>query len=736
MTDALTDPSPEPLAGLLRHYRPEPGVPDEMLDGRGEVRPIWRDFLSRIARMSAQERAQRMERGDLYVRETGMFHRQYGAEGSVERDWPLSHFPVLVDEAEWEHVARGLKQRADLLEAVLADLYDGNRLVAEGLLPPTLVARNPEWLRPLAGVRPRSGHYLHFVAFDLGRGADGAWRVLADRTQAPSGAGFVLETRIATAHVFSDIYTRAPVHRLAGFFRAFREALQAQRGNDGGRIAILTPGRHNETYFEHAYIARYLGFLLVEGEDLAVRDGRVMVRTISGLQPVSVLWRRIDADWTDPLELNDASRIGVPGLVSTVRRGGVTMVNALGSGAVEMPGFSALLPRICETLRGEPLLLASTLEHETAALSTTPAFVDGRLRPRRLGLRMFLARTEEGWAVMPGGFARIGASGDPAALAMQRGGAAADVWVMSRGTADRQTLLASATVGAQRTTPYLPSRAAENLFWLGRYVERAEFVIRLLRAWHVRLVETGLPESALLRHLAAFLRIYGAPPDGGIPQGLSAAVGSALAAAGQVRERFSVDGWMALNDLDRTLRKAVPRAEPGADAARMTGVLLRKINGFSGLVHENMYQSMGWRFLSMGRALERALAMVDALAWFAEPAAPEGALDVLVEIGDSVMSHRRRFAVATNRDTVIDLLALDPLNPRAVLFQLRQLDAHIDALPGSGPDAPLTALERAVVRLCADVATAGTDELDSAQLADVAARIRALSDLLATAYLG
>lgn len=734
LADPLADPLDDPLARLLRDYRPQPGVPDEMMDGQGNPRPIWRDLLGRIALMDGNERGARMERGDLYLRETGMFHRQYSATEAGERDWPLSHMPVLMDEAEWQAIATGLIQRVEVLEAVLADLYDGNSLAARGLLPLALVAGNPEWLRPLVGVKPRSGHFLHFVAFDIGRGTNGEWQVLNDRTQAPSGAGFALETRIATSRVFPDIFSRTQVHRLAGFFRAFRDALQTERGNDGSRIAILSPGRYDDAYFEHAYIARYLGFLLVEGEDLIVRDGQVMVRTISGLQPVSVLWRRIDAARIDPLELDETSRIGLPGLVGAVRRHGVTMVNALGSGAVEAAGFCARLPRICEALRGEDLLLRGS-PSDNVSLSTTPAFAGGHLVPRRLALRMFLARTPEGWTVMPGGFARIGGACDSALPAMQQGEAAADVWIMSHGPADKQTLIASSTVGAQRTTPYLPSRAAENLFWLGRYVERAEFVIRLLRAWHVRLMETGTPESELLQSIATFLAGYGSGPDQGIPEGVSTSIRSALGSAARVRERFSVDGWMALADLERTMRDIAPRIRPGADAAHMTGVLLRKINGFSGLVHENMYQSMGWRFLSMGRALERGLSMVDALAWFAGPDAPEGALDVLVEVGDSVMSHRRRFSVATNRDTVLDLLALDQLNPRSVLFQLRQLYTHIDALPGSGPDAPLTSLERAAMLLHADVATSETGSLDGARLADFAARIRSLSDLLTAAYL-
>ena len=255
--------------------------------------------------------------------------------------------PLLIDEREWQAITAGLIQRAELFEAIVADIYGENRLVADGLLPPGLIASSPEFLRPMVGVKPASGHFLHFCAFELGRGPNGDWWVLGDRTQAPSGAGFALENRVATTRALSDIYGEMHVHRLAGFFRRFRDALHGMVAAPSGRVAILTPGPLNETYYEHAYIARYLGIMLLEGEDLTVADGRLMVRTVSGLKPVSVLWRRMDAAFADPLELNPQSQIGTPGLAEALRHGSVSLVNALGSGILETRAFLAFLPELC-----------------------------------------------------------------------------------------------------------------------------------------------------------------------------------------------------------------------------------------------------------------------------------------------------------------------------------------------------------------------------------------------------
>src|SRR5882724_7511051 len=343
--------------GLIDDYRLLPAIPDEMIDPAGNVRPGWTELMAGFDELGPEGLAARFERADQYLRDAGVFYRKYDGAAGKERAWPLAHVPLIIDETDWMLITRGLVQRAELLERLLADIYGDNHLVARGVLPPELIARNPEFLRPVAGIKPASGHYLHFCAFELGRGPDGGWWVLGDRTQAPSGAGFALENRVATTRALSDIYAKMHVHRLAGFFRDFRDALNGEARRNDGRVGILTPGQHNETYFEHAYIARYLGFMLLEGEDLVVEAGEVMVRTVSGLKPVSVLWRRMDAQFTDPLELRSDSRIGTPGMTEALRQGSISMVNAIGSGILETRALSAFMPRLSQALLGSALEL-------------------------------------------------------------------------------------------------------------------------------------------------------------------------------------------------------------------------------------------------------------------------------------------------------------------------------------------------------------------------------------------
>jgi uncharacterized circularly permuted ATP-grasp superfamily protein/uncharacterized alpha-E superfamily protein len=788
-------------AALLAGYAPPSGAQDELLDGAGAVRPVWRPFIRHFAAISPEERSRRFARGEQYLRDAGVYFRQYGAEGSTERAWPLAHLPVLIEEREWAGIVEGLIQRAHLLEALAADLYGPNRLVAAGDLPASLIAASREWLRPLVGTTPRGGHFLHFLAFEIGRGPDGGWWVLGDRTQAPSGAGFALENRVATARVFAELFAEARVQRLAGFFRAFRDGLTGLLDDPAARVAILTPGPLNDTYFEHAYIARYLGFMLLEGEDLVVERDRVMVRTVAGPQPVSVLWRRLDASFADPLELDPDSRLGTPGLVGAVRAGSVTLVNALGSGVLETRALLAFLPGLAPKILGERLILpniatwwcgqtrerahvrantdrmmigpalstrlpfepdapavlgeafrdlardridawleregAGLVGQEAVTLSTTPAYVDGRLVPRPMSLRVFLARTPGGWTVMPGGFARIGSTADPAAIAMQRGGTAADVWIVSEAPVAGVTMLpqAAGRAYARVRSGALPSRAADNLYWLGRYVERAEGAMRHLRAYHVRLAETGDPEAPLNAALAEHLDGLDIDASQSLPEGLRSMLDAATGSASHVRDRFSTDGWMALTDLSRTAGRMAETVTPGDDAARAMGVLLRKITGFSGLVHENMYRSTGWRFLSVGRALERALATTRDLARFADTAAPDGALDLVVEIGDSVMTHRRRYVVATTRETVVDLLALDQANPRSVLHQLGAIREHLDALPGASVNGQLSPLARAVLRCHTALAIETPETFGTEGLADLAGEIMALSEMISATYL-
>jgi len=786
---------------LLENYVPHPGVADEMMGADGRLRPVWQPLIDLMSGESTETLARRFAAGDQYLRDAGVYFRQHTTEGSPERDWPLSHVPVVISGGEWAGLVQGITQRAELLERVMADLYGPGDLITRGLLPPELIAQNPEWLRPLVGTRPRGGHFLHFLAFEIGRSPDGSWFVLGDRSQAPSGAGFALENRVATGRVFSDHYPRANVERLAGFFRAFRDALNNQRESTNERVAILTSGPATDTYFEHAYIARYLGFMLLQAEDLEVERGKLTVHTVAGPEPVSVLWRRLDSRSADPLELDENSTLGTPGMVSALRDGALTMVNSLGSGVLEARALLAFLPRISEVITGEALKLPNVatwwcgqqaerkyVKHniermmigpaqsvnlpfeidattalggkfrdsalpsieqwldddgtnlvgqEAVTLSTTPAMINGQLVPRPMTVRVFAARTPGGWLVMPGGYARIGRTEDPTALAMQKGGSVADVWIVGDKPINPDSLAMQPAGPFVRSQPgILPSRAADNLYWMGRYVERVDGLVRRLRAYHMRLAESSEPASPLLAELGKNLKLFGTDVMQPIPPNLIDLLDAAQGCASKVRDRFSIDGWLALVDIARTARDLRTRVRPGADAAAAMSVLLRKLAGFAGLVHDNMYRFTGWRYLTIGRALERAENMAALLAEFADLYAPTGSFDLAVEVGDSVMTHRRRYSVATTRDTVVDLLALDPGNPRSIMFQIEVIREQVDRLPATPDIAATKAVGKALLQLHTELRISEPDKITSTRLAELRDEISRISDALTEGYFG
>ncbi|KCV82006.1 hypothetical protein ATO10_09173 [Actibacterium atlanticum] len=789
------------MKALLNHYAPPSGVADELFED-GALRPVWSPLVRHLATQSSDQLAARFARGDQYLHDAGVYYRQFTGPESAERDWPLSHVPVIISGDEWQGVADGIIQRAELLEQVAADLYGAGTMVRDGLLPAELVARNPEWLRPLVGVQPRSGHFLHFLAFEIGRSPDGGWFVLGDRTQAPSGAGFAIENRMATSRVFSELFANSNVERLGGFFNRFRSALNGLRQESEGRVGILTPGQHTDTYFEHAYIARHLGFDLLEGGDLKVENGTLTVRTIHGREPVGVLWRRLDSRFADPLELDETSALGTPGMVSALQSGAVAMVNCLGSGVLESRALMAFLPRICEQLTGAQLKLpniatwwcgqekerAFVLDNldrmmigpamssqlpfelgattalggkfrdtaqrpvaewlaaeggklvgqEAVSLSTTPAMIDGKLVPRPMVVRVFAARTEKGWTVMPGGYARIGKTTDPTALAMQKGGTVADVWIVTDQPGKQAALTdhQAKKPFMRRLPSQLPARAADNLFWLGRYVERAEASMRLLRAYNRRLATHGPDALPLVEYFAEHLTQFGLSPDRAVPDGILDMLGASVACASEIRDQFSTDGWNALNDLRRASADISTRAQLGDDAMHAMSVLLRKTAGFSGLVHENMFRFSGWRFLTMGRALERADQIAATLIRFTAPDAPTGSLDVALEIGESTLAHRRRYSVESSRNTVVDLLALDDDNPRSILFQAHKLHDEERRLANAVQRVAMSDVERLMLKLQTDLAISSPQEMTGERLAGVRGELAGISDAITAYYLG
>lgn len=759
---------------LMAGYRPLPGIYDEMVDEAGRMRPHWAPLVERLSSEAPGALAQRFAAADRYLKESGVFYRVYDDPEASERPWPLSHMPLLISPADWAAIEAGVIQRARLIEAVLADVYSGGEALARLGVPASLIAGSPDFLRPLVQPGRAQPRHLHLYAVDLGRSPSGAWWVLRDRTQAPSGAGFALENRIALSRGLSDVFRSFDAQRLAPYFDALRAELARHREADDAGVCLLTPGPHNETYFEHSYLARYLGFRLVEGSDLLVLGGEVYLRTVGGLRKVRVLVRRIDGDFADPLELNARSRLGIAGLARAARRGSVTLANGLGSGLAESRGLLGFLPALAEPLIGERLLLANVatwwcgqepqreavlaalddrviasafsrlssgippggpwtmsemegadretlveairlrgvdfVGQEAVKLSTTPVWTDGRLAPHPFTLRVFVAATADGYAVMPGGFALIGAQQDLRAITMQRGARSADVWVMSKGPVAQTSLIPSESqIVVRRGEAVLPSRAADNLFWLARYVERADATLRLVRALATRMSGSraqGAPEVA---GLAEMLFRWGAADDlhagdeawraaedalaradlaGSVPDLVAAARHAGLG----IRDRFPPDAWRALQDLythvhlpfDRGGGDIGSRDLGSGDMAVLerASQALRTIAAVTGFQLETMNRVAGWRFLKLGFRIERALATCRFARQFARAqGGSREELDLLLELNDCQITYRSRYPFGAAFAPVIDLVLLDESNPRSLAFQLGRLAAHTLALP-------------------------------------------------------
>jgi uncharacterized circularly permuted ATP-grasp superfamily protein/uncharacterized alpha-E superfamily protein len=781
-------------------YAPEGRTFDEMVSARGVVRPHGAGLVGALEALGPAEMSARLEAARQTIRDHDVTYNVYGDPLGMDRPWQLDIVPLPVAPDAWARFEAGLAQRARLLDLILADLYDGQRLVRDRLLPPALVYANPGFLRPCHGLPVIGGRHLHLHAADLARTPDGTVWVLADRTQAPSGAGYALENRIALSRSLPEAFRDCRVQRLAPFFRGLREMLYAlaPRPTDAPRVVLLTPGPFNETYFEHAYLARYLGFMLVEGGDLTVRDEAVFLKTVEGLQPVDVVLRRMDDGFCDPLELRGESSLGVAGLVQAVRAGRVAVANALGSGVLETPAMLPFLPGLCRHLLGEDLALPSVptwwcgqpreCDHVIArlgdmvikpafsrvrrdpvfgaelsrrerealvdeirarpgefvgqtalALSTAPVWAGARLEPRAIVVRVYAAADGDGYAVMPGGLTRVADATTSSVVSMQSGGGSKDTWILSDGPVAPVSLLAPAgtPVAVDRAPKDLSSRVADNLFWLGRYAERCENLVRVFRAATSRLVEAvsieDAPELAAMVRAMATLKLLPAeaPASGSIAEletqvlaallaedrqpGLRDTLGQLRHVAWLVRDRLSGDAWRILNQLHQDLRGDVACDRAG-DALVLLNRIVMTLAAFSGVEAENMTRGHGWRFLSAGRRLERGATLATVVRAMLPPRGSDtAALWPLLEIGDSSMTYRRRYFAQASLAPVLDLLVADDSVPRSLAFQLQALAAHVDRLPRD-PGAPTPTREQALVaRLLGAIRSADVTALCAAR---------------------
>ncbi len=797
-------------------------------DAPAGVAAKWAAMADGLAALSQDGAVSMREQVARQIQDQGLTFRVVG--DADERPWPLSPMPLIIGAGEWAQVEAGLVQRATLLEALAADVYGPQSLVQDGRLPAAVIAGSRYFARAMVGLKPQGGHYLNVCAFDLARGPNGQWRILADRLRLATGIGYALENRLALSRSTGSLLTAIDTRRLAGFFAALRAGIARNCPRERPRIALLTPGRFNQSYPEQAHLARYLGLPLVEGRDLIVTGERLYVRTIAGPRRIDALWRWIDTNALDPLSFDARSAIGVPDLFEAWAHGGLEMANWPGVEVLESRAFAAFMPRLCETLLGESLRLPNVATwwcgqpdeaaqvlarldellvgpafgqavevlpgitmrpgaelsatqrielaeaiarrpmdycgQEIVQLSTSPVLIDaekgaetadGRLAPRPFTLRAFVARDGNGqWTVMPGGFARLSSSGQLLTSLMGEGDLSADVCIvddMAEAHPQASTTLDVAPA-VRRGGGILASQAADNLYWFGRYCERAEATLRILRSILGSSIEAdagAARDAQLRRYLAQLLETWGAIDEEDIDGSLVEICSAALAEhdlPGGVATLIRHSQRVGLNLRDRLARdfwQIARRAPAHADTAESDHnapetmreaiqELLERFGTLAGLIAENMVRDPAFRFLEMGRRIERAMLTCRIVEHLQQSPDEADALSLLLDLCDSQIIYRARYLSGTVRDPVYDLVLLDPDNPRSLMFQLQALHRHLAALPtlvdDGMPEAPL----RAIRQVLAPLEGLTVDLLDNDTLAAVDEQLLALSDTISSRY--
>ncbi len=801
---------------MLAAYPLAEGRFDELFEAPLRPRPHWSGLYAELDGSSRGDIGERQAAAERQIRDSGVTYNVYADPQGVERPWDIDVLPLIIAPEEWREIEAGIVQRVELFNRILADLYGSQSLLRSGRIPAALIFGQSGFLRPAHGMQLPGGIHLHVYAADLSRSPDGHWWVMADRTQAPSGAGYALENRLIVSRTFPALFRDLRVQHLAQFFATLRDSLMhfAPRGDGPTLSVLLTPGAYNETYFEHTLLARYLGFPLVEGGDLTVREGRVWLKTLGGLRRVHAILRRQDDTYCDPLELRTDSALGVAGLTDCARRGTVLIANALGSGLLESGALLGFLPRLCQELMQEPLRLPSIATWwcgEAAALddalanvervvfkSADPAYwfdpifgqdldrenraaLERRLRvhperyvaqelvrvsqapvlgrsarqqrisARGIGLRVFAVASPMGYTVMPGGLTRVASSADARVVAMQRGGGSKDTWVMSAGPVDGAFTLLRGTITAAdlvRTSASIPSRVAENLFWFGRYQERCDDAARLLREALDQSLQEDDDEGGAIRPVLSLAHAFGIveaakPAEAGLlaaatledsPLGLPANLRSLERLAYTLRDRVSLDNMRTINGLlkDPVLGNA---AATLSDALAWLDRSIASLTTLSGFALDGMTRDDGWRFLSIGRRLERLSFQCLALQ-VAFGSGLDTGLTWLLRLSDSIVTYHSRYMARPEWLPVLDLLVMDGANPRSLLFQARGVAGYLGRMREAFGPSPGDGFLRAVAALeglaPADLAPEGE------RLRETVAALRgesfALSDALAQRY--
>jgi len=776
---------------LAEGYQAIAGTYDEALGQTGKIKEHWAYLLDSLTSLGTESLAQRQIKTQRILRDDGATYKPYTEQ---ERTWELDPVPLLLDSDTWQGIEAGLVQRTSLFDKLLKDIYGKQDLVRQGVIPPEAIFANPGFLRPCFGIEPPSEQALILHAVDMVRTPDNQVCIIGDRTQSPSGAGYALENRTVMTRVFPNLFRDSQVRRLAVFFQSLRYKLNSLAPNgELPNIVVLTPGSRSESYFEHAYLANYLGYSLVQGRDLVVRNGYVWTKSLSGLSRVDVILRRVDDYFCDPAELKSDSYLGVPGLLESVRAGKVVVTNPLGSGVLESPVFLKYLPAISQALTGEDLSLQSAKTYwaydpldceyildniakliikpvfkkhnqnsvlgyecseeqlnslrnkikqnplkfvgqEYVQPSYAPSWKDKKFISRPTVLRSFVVaienaaeNTTEGtgaeimgsqlqaahYSVMPGGLTRIGYSPKDKIITNQLSALSKDTWILSpepEGYTSLWSHNADHVSISDEEQNNLPSRVVENMFWLGRYAVRAEFALRLLRTVFVQLNNTqNLSKESYRTILLAVTQVTETFPgfqaensilfanpeaelisiviDANRPGSIVSRLNEMLNCAEEVKVLLSADTQRVINDIRDNvgILESVIKVDFVSAPEEALDPLVTSLLALSGLIHESMIRGYAWRFIEIGRYLERSYQSMSLIGALLSPVLREydedNTLETVLLTMEALVTYRRRYRARTDVINGLELTLLDNTNPRSLNSLLHHLHDHVDALP-------------------------------------------------------
>ncbi|WP_153799963.1 circularly permuted type 2 ATP-grasp protein [Foetidibacter luteolus] len=788
---------------------------NELMDSSGNLRPHWQAFFQSFEKLGPEELNGRNQDVLRFLKENGVTYNIYGDPDGFNRPWNLDLVPYLISREEWKTIEAGLIQRATLFDLILKDIYGSSSLVKQGIVPMDVIYNHPGFLRECTGIKLPGKHSLTMYSADMARSTDGKIWILNDRTQAPSGSGYALENRLTMARIMPELFNGLRVRRLSTYFNSLRDALNAiaPLQQNTPRIVVLTPGPGNETYFEHSYLSSFLGFALVQGNDLMVKDNYVWLKTLGGLEKVDIILRRLDDIYCDPLELKEDSQLGIPGLLQAVRKGNVSIANPLGCSVLENPGLLPFLSGIAKHLLGEELKLptiaswwcgqkkemdyvlanihslvikqvyknqqgstsvdASELSGEELALlkkrikahpqlyvgqekvdiAPVPSFVNGKIEPRTALFRSFAVSSNGSYTTMTGGLTRTSAAPGKFIISNQTGGISKDTWIISQDPGSmgqiHKELSHVPALRYSASSGVLPSHTAENLFWVGRYAERVLGNARLQRTVMQfvlegnRLMEDDSDietEYLLLKALTKCTYTY---PGFAVPRNehfnnpwpllkemlFDTQKTGSLAynfymfyrTVHTVRDHWSTDTWRVLRSMEEEWQNASAAAPHSGHSGHHKMLhaldnLVTSMVAFIGLNRESISREQGWIMLDTGRKIEQSLLLISQLQHimvedYDEQTTGYNLLDAVLKSNECLVNYRYKYRAHLQLPLVLDLMLLDPNNPRSLLYQLERVKAYLSSLPKTVQGHTLAEHERLILEAYTMLKLADKDKL-------------------------